>query len=182
MRPSDSSVVDSSAARYSASRFCRAQRLFGAIAQTRQQRLEIVGDIVGHFQPSRASALQCAQHGGIEEVFGEPVDLHYAGTCNRQPLARIAAMMLRVVSVIIDTAQHAARHEQTASRRAPARLRSTSGQSIDDDVIEPLAFVEIATDQQSGNRREALKHPRQRQMIISGWSGCSGTSRFRRAD
>ena len=51
----------------------RAQGLLGAVAQTRERRLQIMGDVVGDFLQARHQRLDAVEHG--VEVVGETVEL-----------------------------------------------------------------------------------------------------------
>jgi hypothetical protein len=98
---SDSSMVLSSACRYCDS-----------VAQPGQRRLEIVGDIVGHFLEAVHERLDALQHD--VEVAGEPVEL-VAGPRDREPPGQIAVHDLaRRFRHRVDALEHATGHEQTA--------------------------------------------------------------------
>ena len=70
---SDSAMVVSSASRSSLGRPAFAQGRLGLVAQPRQRRLEIVGDIVGDLLEPLHQLLDAVEHG--VEVGGERVEL-----------------------------------------------------------------------------------------------------------
>ena len=99
----------------------RAQRLLAAVAQPRQRRLEVVGDVVGDLLEAAHQRLDAIEHG--VEIAGQPVEL-VAGAGDRQTLGQIARHDgLRGRGHGVDALQHAARHEQAAAR-ARGRRRS----------------------------------------------------------
>ncbi len=147
IRPSDSSIVASSAARYSASRCRRAQRLFGAVAQARERRLQIMGDVVGDFLQARHQRFDAVEHG--VEVVGETVEF-VAGAGDRQPVAEIAFHdVARRLGHGVDAVQHAPRDEEAAGEAEHDHDRHRPTPRREHDVVEPLALLEVAADQQA---------------------------------
>ena len=115
IRPSDSSIVASSAARYSLSVPAVRSACLGAIAQPRQRRLEIVRDVVGDFLEAVHQRLDALEHG--VEVVGETVEL-VAGAGDRQAAGEIARHDRACrLGHGIDALQHAAADEEPAGQR-----------------------------------------------------------------
>ena len=74
-------------------------------------------------------------------------------------------MMVRVVSVMASTRlQHAARDEESAGKPEDDDERDRPVPGGSDDVVEPLALLEIAADQQP-EAAGKLKHPHQRVVL-----------------
>jgi len=90
------------------------QRLFGAIAQPRQRRLEIVGDVVGNFLQAHHQGFDPLQHG--VQIFRQPIQF-IAAAPDRQPPAEIARHdTLGGAGHGVDTAQHPPRHKNAAAQ------------------------------------------------------------------
>ena len=135
---------------------------FGAIAQTRERRLEIVRDIVGDLLQAMHQRLDALKHD--VEVFRQPVEL-IAGTGDRQPLAEIAGHDgAGGFRHRIDAAKHAAGDEQPAGQPQHDHDGDRPASGGDDNVIEPLALIEIAADQQS-EAAGKLEHACQRVVL-----------------
>ena len=140
----------------------RAQRLLGAIAQPRQRRLEIVGDVVGDLLEAPHQRLDPLQHD--VEVDREPVEL-VVGAGDRQPAGEIAGHDgARRLGHGVDAAQHAARDEEAAGQPEHDDQRDRPLPGGENDVVEPLALLEIAADQQAEAARQ-LEHAHQRVML-----------------
>ena len=169
--PSDSSIVASSAARYSRLALGGAQRLLGAVAQARQRRLEIVRDIVGDLLQAVHQRLDALEHG--VEIVGQPVEF-VAGAGDRQPLAEIAGHDgAGGLGHGVDAPQHAAGDEEAAGEAEHDDDRDRPAPGREHDVVEPLALLEIAADQQAEAAGQ-LEHPHQR--VVLGMSGASASS------
>ena len=111
--PSDSSIVRSSARAVVGLAAGLRQRLLGAVAQARQRRLQIMGDVVGDLLQPAHQRLDALQHG--VEVLREPVEL-VAAAADRQPPGEIAGHdALRGPGHGVDALQHAARDEDAAA-------------------------------------------------------------------
>ena len=122
------------------------QRLLGAVAQPRQRRLQIVGDVVGDFLQARHQRLDPLQHG--VEVFREPIEF-VAAAPDRQPAGEIAGHdALRGAGHGVDPAQHPPRHEDAAAEAEHDDDQQRPLRGVGDDAEQPPALFEIAADQQ----------------------------------
>ena len=109
INPSDSSIVCSSAARYSGS-FLAERSALCSIAQTRQRRLEIVRNVIGDLLQTAHQGFDTFQHDGEFS----PRRSVIACACNRQSAAKVA--MHNGAGGFghgIDTPQHTASDKQT---------------------------------------------------------------------
>ena len=139
-------MVRSSAARYSASLPELRQRLLGAVAQARQRRLEVMGDIVGDFLQAHHQCLDALQHG--VEVFGETIEF-VAAAPDRQPAGEIAGHdALGGAGHGVDPVQHPPRHEDAAAEAEHDDDQERPLRGVGDDPEQPPALFEIAPDQQ----------------------------------
>ena len=122
------------------------QRLLGAVAQARQRRLEIVGDVVGDFLQPRHQRLDPLQHG--VEVFREAIEL-VAAAPHRQPPAEIAGHdALGGAGHGVDALQHPARDEDAAAEAEHDDDQHRPLRGLGDDAEQPPPLVEVAADQQ----------------------------------
>ena len=122
------------------------QRLLGAVAQSRQRRLQIVGDIVGNFLQPHHQGLDPLQHG--VEIFREPVEF-VAAASDRQPAAQIARHDgLRGAGHGIDPPQHPPRDEDAAAKAEHDHDQHRPLRRLGDDAEQPPPFLQIAPDQQ----------------------------------
>ena len=139
-------MVRSSAARYSASLLGSRQRLLGAVAQARQRRLQVVGDVVGDFLQARHQRLDPLQHG--VEVFRQTIEL-VAAAPDRQPSREIAGHdALGGAGHGVDPPQHPPRHEDAAADAEHDDDQDRPLRGLRDNAEQPPAFLQIATDQQ----------------------------------
>ena len=144
--PSDSSMVRSSARAVFGLAAGFRQRLLGAVAQPRQRRLEIVGDVVGDFLQAHHQRLDPLQHG--VEIFRQPVEF-VAAAPDRQPLAEIARHdALGGAGHGVDAPQHPPRDEDAAAEPEHDDDQQRPLRGLRDDAEQPPAFLEIAADQQ----------------------------------
>jgi len=91
-----------------------ARRRFGAVAQPRQRRAQIMSDIVGHFAQAAHQLADPRQHG--VEIFGEPVEF-VAGAGDGEAFVEPAGHdSPRRRGQIVDALQHAMRDEEAAER------------------------------------------------------------------
>ena len=119
MRLSLSSMVASSADFSSSGVLGRAQGLVGLVAQARQGRLEIVGDVVGHLLHAAHQFADAVEH--VVEVLREAVEL-VAGSGDLQPAAEIARHdVAGGLRHVVDALEHAARDEPAAERSRERR-------------------------------------------------------------
>ena len=124
--PSDSSIVASSAARYSASLLAARS---ACSARLRSRVSGVLRSCAILSETSFSPCISASMRSSIWLRFaGEPVDL-VAGAGDRQRSPRSPAMMrARCFGHGVDAAQHAARHEQAAGQaQHHARWRPTSG-------------------------------------------------------
>ena len=141
-----------------------AQRLFAAVAQPRQRRFEIVRDVVGDFLEAAHQRLDALQHG--VEMLGEAVEL-VAGAGDRQAAGEIAGHDgLRLVGHGLDAVEHAPADEEAAGEPQHDDQRQRPLPGIGDDAEQPLAFLEIASDQKAEAAGQ-LHHLHQRAMIAA---------------
>ena len=123
------------------------QRLLGAIAQPRQRRLQIVGDVVGDFLQSDHQGFDALQHG--VEIFRQTVEL-VAAAPDRQPPAQVARHdALRGAGHRIDPPQHAPRNKDTAAEAKHDHDQQRPLRRIRDNAKQPPPFVQIAPDQET---------------------------------
>ncbi len=123
------------------------QRLLGAVAQARQRRLEVVGDVVGDFLQPRHQRLDPLQHG--VEVFGEAVEL-VAAAPDGQALAEIADHdAMGRAGHRVDARQHPARDENAAAEAKHHDDQHRPLRRLGDDAEQPPPLVEIAADQET---------------------------------
>ena len=126
-------------------------------------------DIVGNFLQAAHQRLDALQHD--VEIFGQPVEF-VAGAGDRQPPAEIAGHDgAGGFGHGVDAAQHAAGDEQPAGKTEHEHDGDRPASGVEDDVIEPLALVEIAADQQAETAGK-LEHPHQR--VVVGMFGRLG--------
>ena len=173
---SDSSIVLSSAAPVLGFVLGEPQGLLAAVAQPGQRRLEIMGDIVGHLLEAAHERLDALEHG--IEVVGEPIEL-VAGAGDRQAPGQVAVHDLaRRVRHRVDALEHPPRHEQAAGDPEHDDDRQRPAAGGDHDVVQPLALLEVAPDQQTEAGRQ-LKHPDQGLMLARRRDRRGGDRRFR---
>ena len=123
------------------------QRLLGAVAQPRQRRLQVVGDVVGNFLQPRHQRLDALQHG--VEVFREAIEF-VAAAPDRQPPGEVAGHdALGGAGHGVDPVQHPPRHEDAAAEAEHDDDQQRPLRGIRDDAEQPPSFLEIATDQQA---------------------------------
>ena len=121
------------------------QRLLGAVAQPRQRRLQIVGDIVGDFLQPHHQGLDPLQHG--VEVFGEAIEF-VAAASDRQPAGEIAGHdALGGAGHGVDPLQHPPRHEDAAADAEHDDDQHRPLRGVRDDPEQPPALLQIAADQ-----------------------------------
>ena len=153
---SDSAIVPSSAARYSAGLCLPAERRLGAVAQPRQRRLQIVGDVVGDLLQPLVQLGDPGQHG--VEVFGKPVEL-VAGAGHRQPAAKVAAHdAAACLGDIVDALQRARPTKNQITSAAKPHHAERRHQRAAHDDAEALRLAEIAADQHDHLVRQAEHH------------------------
>ena len=122
------------------------QRLFGAVAQPRQRRLQIVGDVVGDFLQPHHQRFDALQHG--VEIFRQAIEF-VAAAPDRQPPAEIARHdALGGAGHGVDAPQHPPRDKDAAAEAEHDHDQHRPLRGLRDDAEQPPALLEIAADQQ----------------------------------
>ena len=143
-----------------------AQRLLGAVAQPRERRLEIVGDVVGDLLEAMHQRLDALEHD--VEIAGQPVELVIAaGRSAAARRGRRCMMRLGGVGHGVDAPEHPACDEEAAGDAEHDHERDRPAAGADDDVVQPLALLEIAADQQA-EAAGKLHHAHQRVVLGCG--------------
>ena len=146
IRPSDSSMVRSSAARYSASLPELASASSARLRKPRQRRLQVVGDVVGDFLQAHHQRLDTLQHG--VEIFRQTIEF-VAAAPDRQPAGEIAGHdALGGAGHGVDPPQHPPRHEDAAADAEHDDDQKRPLRGVGDDAEQPPPFLQIAPDQQ----------------------------------
>ena len=122
------------------------QRLLGAVAQPRQRRLQIMGDVVGDFLQPHHQGLDPLQHG--VEVFRQTIEF-VAAAPDRQPAGEIAGHdALGGAGHGVDPVQHPPRHEDAAAEAEHDDDQQRPLRGLGDDAEQPPSFLEVAADQE----------------------------------
>src|SRR5664280_746721 len=159
--PSESSIVPSSAARYSpallAVRNASSQRLRRRVSGVLRS-CAILSET--SFKPCISASMRSSMtlRFSANRSSSSPVP----ATGSRPP--RSPAMMVRVVSVMASTRRSTRRVTNSPPTRPSTITRATDQRPADSTMIEPLALVEIAADQQA-EAAGKLEHLHQRGMV-----------------
>ena len=122
------------------------QRLLGAVAQPRQRRLQVVGDVVGDFLQPHHQGFDPLQHG--VEIFRQPIEF-VAAAPDRQPPAEIAGHdALGGAGHGIDPPQHPPRDEDAAAEAEHDDDQHRPLRGLGDDAEQPPPLLQIAPDQE----------------------------------
>ncbi len=140
-----------------------AQGGLAAIAQPGQRRLEVVRDVVGHRLEPVHQGFDALQH--RVEVARQTVEL-VAAPDDRQPAGQIARHdPLRRPGHGVDPLEHPPGDEEAAGEAEHHHDGDRPAAGRHDDVVEPLALVEIAADQKAEPAGK-LEHAGQRLMLV----------------
>ena len=121
------------------------ERGLDAVAEARQRRLQVVGDVVGDVLDAVEQMLDALEH-GVQAV-GQPVEF-VAGAGHLEPSGQVAEHDPAAGrGQRIDALQHAAADEDVAQQRQPDHQRQRPGERLADDLAELLALADVAADQ-----------------------------------
>ena len=144
----------------------RAQRLLGAVAQPRQWRLEVVGDVVGHFLQAGHQLLDAIEHG----IGGrcEPVDL--VGAAGDPEPAREVAVDDRPAGIVdvVEAMEDAPGDEPAAGDAEDDDQRGRPQGRRQHGRADEALLLEVEADQQAESARQ-VEDAHQRHALLAAF-------------